>query len=78
VAKAIALGATAAGIARPVLQALTSGGRAEAERLLDRVEAELRAAMLLVGAGTLAALRSAPRIIVGELSLWLEQGSVEP
>jgi len=77
VAKAIALGASAAGIARPVLQALTSGGRAEAERLLDGVEAELRAAMLLVGAGTLDALRSAPRIILGELSFWLEQGSVE-
>jgi isopentenyl-diphosphate delta-isomerase len=77
VAKAIALGATAAGIARPVLQALTSGGRAAAERFLDGVEAEVRAAMLLVGAGTLAELRAAPRIIVGELSLWLEQGSVE-
>jgi isopentenyl-diphosphate delta-isomerase len=77
VAKAIALGATAAGIARPVLQALTSGGRASAERFLDGVEAELRAAMLLVGAASLAELRSAPRIVVGELSLWLEQGSVD-
>jgi isopentenyl-diphosphate delta-isomerase len=77
VAKALALGATAAGIARPVLQALTSGGRTAAEHFLDGVEAELRAAMLLVGAASLAELRSAPRIIVGELSLWLEQGSVE-
>jgi len=75
VAKAIALGATAAGIARPVLQALTSGGRAAAEQFLDGVEAELRAAMLLVGAGTLADLRSAPRIIVGELAAWFDQGS---
>ncbi len=72
VAKAIALGASAAGIARPILQALTSGGRAAAEHLLDGVEAELRAAMLLVGASSLASLRSAPRIVVGELSLWLE------
>jgi isopentenyl-diphosphate delta-isomerase len=78
VAKAIALGATAAGIARPVLQALTSGGRAEAERFLDGVEAELRAAMLLVGAGSLTELRTAPRIVVGELSAWLEQGSGDP
>jgi len=76
VAKAIALGATAAGIARPVLQALTSGGRAAAERFLDGVEAELRAAMLLVGAPSLASLRSAPRVIVGELSTWIEQGTV--
>jgi isopentenyl-diphosphate delta-isomerase len=77
VARAIALGATAAGIARPVLQALTSGGRVAAERFLDGVEAELRAAMLLVGAGSLADLRAAPRIVVGELSSWLEQGSVD-
>jgi isopentenyl-diphosphate delta-isomerase len=77
VAKAIALGATAAGIARPVLQALTSEGRAGAERFLDRVEAELRAAMLLVGAGSIAALRAAPRIIVGELSSWIMQGNAE-
>jgi isopentenyl-diphosphate delta-isomerase len=75
VAKAIALGATAAGIARPVLQALTSGGRAGAEQLLDRIEAELRAAMLLVGAGSLAALRRAPRVVVGELASWLEQAA---
>ena len=73
VAKAIALGATAAGIARPVLQALTSGGREGAERLLDGIEAELRTAMLLAGAGSLTALRRAPRIVTGELRSWLEQ-----
>src|SRR5581483_9114151 len=42
-AKAIALGAHAAGIARPVLQALTAGGREGALRFLDQVETELRA-----------------------------------
>jgi isopentenyl-diphosphate delta-isomerase len=77
VAKAIALGASAAGIARPVLQALTSEGRAGAERFLDQVEAELRAAMLLVGAGSVAALRVSPRIIVGELTSWMTQGDAE-
>jgi isopentenyl-diphosphate delta-isomerase len=74
VAKALALGATAAGIARPVLQALTSGGRAGAERFLDEIESELKAAMLLVGAGSVSALRSAPRVIVGELASWIAQG----
>jgi isopentenyl-diphosphate delta-isomerase len=57
VAKAICLGATIAGIARPVLQAFTSGGREGAIAYLDQVEAELRAVMLLVGARDLAALR---------------------
>jgi isopentenyl-diphosphate delta-isomerase len=77
VAQSIALGATAAGVARPVLQALTSEGRLGAERLLDGIEAELRAAMLLVGAGSLAALRSAPRVVVGELRSWMEQAQLE-
>lgn len=71
VARAIALGATAAGIARPVLQAFTEGGRAAAEAYLDRVENELRAVMLLCGAGTVEQLRAAPRVLGGELKDWL-------
>jgi isopentenyl-diphosphate delta-isomerase len=73
VARAVALGASAAGIARPVLRALASGGRAGAIALLDAVEAELRAAMLLTGSRDLAALRRAPRVVVGELASWLAQ-----
>jgi isopentenyl-diphosphate delta-isomerase len=73
VARAVALGATAAGIARPVLRALSSGGRAAAAALLDEVEAELRAAMLLTGSRDLAALRRAPRVVVGELASWMGQ-----
>ena len=71
VARAIALGATAAGIARPVLQALVLEGEAGAHRFLDRVEAELRAAMLLVGAPDVASLRRAPRVVSGELRDWI-------
>lgn len=73
VARAVALGATAAGVARPVLRALSSGGRAGAMEFLDRIEAELRAAMLLTGSRSLAALRNTPRVLVGELSTWVEQ-----
>jgi isopentenyl-diphosphate delta-isomerase len=71
-AKAIALGAHAAGIARPVLQALVSGGRAAAEAFLDQIEAELRAVMLLVGAGSIRALRKAQVLISGDLPRWAE------
>ena len=49
VARAIALGASAAGIARPVLKALTAGGRAGAVAFLEGVLTELRAVMLLTG-----------------------------
>jgi isopentenyl-diphosphate delta-isomerase len=72
VARALALGAHAAGIARPVLQAFVAGGRAGAEAFLDRVEAELRAVMLLCGARDVAALRKTPRLVRGELRAWLE------
>jgi isopentenyl-diphosphate Delta-isomerase len=71
VAKAIALGATGAGIARPVLRALSSGGRAAAEQLLDVVECELRAAMFLAGACDLEGLRAVPRVVTGELRAWM-------
>jgi isopentenyl-diphosphate Delta-isomerase len=73
VAKAIALGATLGGIARSSLQALETGGREGALAFFDRVERELKTAMLLVGAQDLAALRKAPRLIVGELAEWLRQ-----
>lgn len=70
IAKAIALGASAGGIARASLQALETGGRAGALAFFERIEAELRTAMLLVGARDLAALRRAPRLLRGELSAW--------
>ncbi len=73
VARAIALGAHAAGIARPTLQALRAGGEAEVHALLERVEAELRAAMLLTGSRDLSALREAPRVLRGELRDWLDR-----
>jgi isopentenyl-diphosphate delta-isomerase len=73
-AKAIALGAHAAGIARPVLQAFVAGGRDGAVRFLEQVEAELRAVMLLVGAGSVRALRKAPRLMSAQLARWADLG----
>ena len=73
VAKAIALGATAAGIARPMLKALVAGGREAALELLDSVVTELRTTMLLTGSANLAQLRRAPRVLTGELRLWVDQ-----
>jgi len=72
IARALALGATLAGIARPVLQALQNGGLTQVHAYFDRVEAELRAAMLLVGARTLGALANVPRVIHGDLERWLK------
>jgi isopentenyl-diphosphate delta-isomerase len=73
VAHALALGASAAGLARPVLKALHEGGRAGAVRFLAQVEDELRTAMLLCGAQTVEAMRTTPRVIGGELGVWLRE-----
>jgi isopentenyl-diphosphate delta-isomerase len=70
IAKAVALGASAGGIARGALQALEAGGREGALAFLSRVETEIRTAMLLVGARTLAELRAAPKLVRGELAEW--------
>jgi len=73
IARAIALGASAGGIARAALQALEKDGPSGARRFFDGVEAELRAALLLTGSADLTALRQAPRVLVGELKDWLTQ-----
>ena len=69
-ARALALGAHAVGIARPVLQALDRGGRAEVLSFLRGVERELRTALLLTGAASVAAARLSPRVLTGELRDW--------
>lgn len=71
VAKALALGAHAAGIARPLLKALTADGEAGARRFLDGVEAELRTVMLLVGARNVSAMRKAPTVQGGRIARWV-------
>lgn len=72
IAKAVALGASAGGIARQALKALETSGEAGAHRYFDQVEAELRATMLLTGSRDLRALAKAPRLIGGELRDWVE------
>ncbi len=71
IARAIALGASAGGIARPMLQAVRENGERGAHAFVDTLSAELRAAMLLTGSQTTVALRHAEKVVVGELALWL-------
>lgn len=70
-ARALALGASAVGIARPLLQAHVRGGKAEAERFIQQVATELRAVMLLCGAPDIQALRSVPRLVFSPLREWM-------
>jgi isopentenyl-diphosphate delta-isomerase len=69
-ARAIALGASAGGIARPVLQAFVEGGAAGAKAFLGRVRAELTAVMVLTGSRTLGDLARVDRILGPSLSRW--------
>jgi len=71
IAKAIALGASAGGIARRALQAVEAGGKAGGIAFFERIETELRTTMLLTGSPNLKALAKAPRLITGELAQWL-------
>lgn len=73
VARALALGATAGGVARAVLRAHSDGGKQGAAQLVERIVASLRAVMVLTSSRTPVELRNAPRVITGPLRDWLEQ-----
>lgn len=64
VAKALALGALAGGIARPFLMAHERGGQAGADAFAAQTVDEIRLAMLLTGSGSVAALQQ-KRVILG-------------
>lgn len=74
-AHAVALGATAAGVARPFLQALAQGGPEGLERRVKQVIDELRFAHFLSGARTPAELQTKPILIGSRLARWIPKMS---
>ena len=70
IARALALGATAAGTAGGVLKAAATSYEATKTEL-EQLVYELRVAMFLTGSRTVAELRRAPHVIVGETREWL-------
>jgi len=74
VAKAVALGARAAGVALPVFRAYREGGLPAAGRFLEHLVGGLRTAMVLTGSRDLEALRRAPVVLGRRLQDWLEHG----
>jgi isopentenyl-diphosphate delta-isomerase len=77
VAKVLALGAVAAGVALPVFRAYTTGGAPGAGAFLERLVAGLRTAMLLTGARDLAALGGVPTVLGPRLGAWVGSGGGE-
>ncbi|MDB5299736.1 MAG: isopentenyl-diphosphate delta-isomerase, type 2, partial [Phycisphaerales bacterium] len=74
VARAIALGAIAGGLAAPALKAQREKGYEGALSFLESIVASLKAAVFLCGCKTPSELRNAPRIIGPRLSAWVQQG----
>jgi isopentenyl-diphosphate delta-isomerase len=71
-ARAIALGADAAGLALPFLRAFAAGGTAEVLNVTAGLVESLRSIAMLVGAPSVEALRAAPRVLGPELRAWLD------
>ncbi len=70
IARALALGADLAGVARPALLAFLKGGRQAAMEYITMLITELRTVMVLTESGVAADLRNAPRVITGRLRQW--------
>jgi len=71
-AKALALGATLVGVARPLLQAALEGDAA-VDGWIGQFLDELRTVLFLTGSANLGALRQKPRVITGATRAWIEQ-----
>lgn len=77
VAKVIALGAVAAGVALPVFRAYTAGGTEGARKFVAGLVDGLRTAMLLTGARDLATLGRVPFVTGPMLETWMKLGGGE-
>jgi len=73
-AKAIAMGATAVGVARPLLHAALEGGETAIDAWIDRFATELTAAMFLTGSADIGALSRQQPVVVGATAAWLAKG----
>lgn len=76
-AKALAMGARAVGVAGAVLKRQQAGGMEEARRYLQRLLADLRAAVLLAGARDLPSLRRKPVVLTGGVGQWCQIRGVD-
>lgn len=71
IAKAIALGARAGGLAKPFLEPAIEGPEAVVD-MIEGIEAELRTAMFVTGSGSVEALQNAEYVIGGATAEYVE------
>jgi len=72
IARALALGATAGGMAAPMLRAQREGGREAVATLIQQIIASIRAICLLSGCRSARDLANAPRHLGGPLRSYLD------
>jgi len=72
IAKAVALGASGAGAARPLLSAALSSF-VSVEQVIRTISEEVKTAMFLTGSKTVADLRQVPLVIFGNTHHWLTE-----
>ena len=77
VAKALALGASLASMALPILPSATKGEEG-VKKELQLVLEELRNTMFLVGAGSVKEIKAAPAVIAGKTAEWLRTRGFHP
>lgn len=70
--KALALGATLVGVARPMLHAAVRGDDALA-KVIETYLAELTTGMFLTGSSNAGELRRAPKVVLGTTQQWLRE-----
>jgi len=77
VAKALAFGASLAGMAHPVLDSAFHGAE-EVEKTLGLIIEELKNTMFLVGANSVQELAKTPIVVTGKMADWLSMRGFEP
>jgi isopentenyl-diphosphate delta-isomerase len=75
--KALALGASLASVAYPILQPATKG-KEEVKTMLQGLIEETRTTMFLVGANLVQKLRKVPVVVAGKTAEWLRTRSFQP
>ncbi len=75
IAKSMALGATAGGLARPFLMAHNAGGEEAVKAQIEQITHEIRVACLLTGCASVQDLARSPLVIDPALERWLPGGS---
>ena len=77
VAKSIALGASAVGIAGRFLKIFYQNGEEQLQAAIDEIHFDLKIIMTALGTKDISALQSAPLVIKGETYHWLKQRGID-